>query len=178
MLCRVCLTSPATRRVSADANNSPHNSLAIEGRNFDLFSGHMGLLQRAQVRLDSQEGTQGSAALGVQAYLWNSADGQHPKEQGVQWSTCTTVSISGSSACGVQAAGTSGCGMVQARPRAGCGRAGRNKALSSKIWQTATARRSQAARPGKRRPRWGDSAVSQVDPIRERLTHRRGRLAS
>ena len=93
---------------------------------------------------------------------------------GVQWRKRAIVSISGGSACGVQAARAIGSGEVQALPRAESGGADQTNAPSSRIRQAGrrkTARRSQAARLGKRCPRevirrQGDTSVPQGDLTR------------
>ena len=76
---------------------------------------------------DGRSTPPGSAAEQSPEYHpWNSAAWQHPKGPGpsVQWRVRATVSTSRGSSSGVQAAGVSGSGEVQARPRAGSGGAG------------------------------------------------------
>ena len=75
---------------------------------------------------DGRSTPPGKAAEESPEYLWNLGAWQHPKGPGpsVQWRVRATVSTSRSSSSGVQAAGVSGSGEVQARPRAGSGGAG------------------------------------------------------
>ena len=83
--------------------------------------------------------------------------------------------------CGGQAAGASGSGGAQPRPRAGSGRAGPDRDLLLDSFHWAASGRSQAARLGARRPlevrRWGDTSVAPGNPTR-RAAHALGKGAS